>query len=121
MPLADHLGGVDGLNLLITQGKIELQHFGYIRGRSLSNCIVLCSEAENMTKEHMQLLISRIAENSTLWINGDYNQIDDLVFENNNGLIQAINILKGNELFGHVELSITERSATANLSSLFDK
>ena len=55
MPLADHLGGVDGLKMLIGQGKIELQHFGFIRGRDIKNSIVYVSEAENMTKEHLQL------------------------------------------------------------------
>ena len=120
MPLADHLGGLDGLNLLITQGKIELQHLGFVRGRDLKDAIIICSEAENMTKAHLQLIISRMAENTTLWINGDFKQVDDLVFENNNGLIKTINMLKGNELFGHVTLEITERSKSAELASLLD-
>lgn len=121
MPLADHVGGVDGLNLLISQGKIELQHLGFIRGRDLKNAIIICSEAENMTKEHLQLIISRMGENTTLWINGDYRQVDDMIFEQNNGLIKSINLLKGNELFGHVTLEITERSKSAELASLLDE
>lgn len=121
MPLADHVGGVDGLNLLISQGKIELQHLGFIRGRDLKNAIIICSEAENMTKEHLQLVISRMGDNTTLWINGDYKQVDDMIFEHNNGLIKCINLLKGNELFGHVTLEITERSKSAELASLLDE
>ena len=121
MPLADHLGGLDGLNLLITQGKIELQHLGFVRGRDLRDSIIICSEAENMTKSHLQLIISRMGENTTLWVNGDYKQVDDYVFENNNGLIKSINMLKGNELFGHVTLEITERSKSAELASLLDE
>jgi len=120
MPLADHVGGVDGLKMLIEQRKIELQHFGFIRGRDIKNSIIYVSEAENMTKEHIQLLIGRIAEGSTLWINGDFKQVDDIIFERNSGLKQIINCLKGNELFGCVELSITERSKTAQLASLLD-
>lgn len=120
MPLADHVGGVDGLKMLINQGKVELQHFGFIRGRDIKNSIVYVSEAENMTKEHIQLLISRIAEGSTLWINGDFKQVDDTIFERNSGLKQIINCLKGNELFGCVELNITERSKTAQLAALLD-
>ena len=118
MPLADHLGGVDGLKMLIGQGKIELQHFGFIRGRDIKNSIVYVSEAENMTKEHLQLLISRLAEGSTLWLNGDFKQVDADIFERNSGLKQIINCLKGNELFGCVELNITERSKTAQLADL---
>ena len=120
MPLADHVGGVDGLKMLIDQRKIELQHFGFIRGRDIKNSIVYVSEAENMTKEHLQLLISRLAEGSTLWLNGDFKQVDADIFERNSGLKQIIKCLKGNELFGCVELNITERSKTAQLASLLD-
>jgi len=118
MPLADHLGGIDGLKMLIGQGKIELQHFGFIRGRDIKNSIVYVSEAENMTKEHLQLLISRLAEGSSLWLNGDFKQVDADIFERNSGLKQIIKCLKGNELFGCVELNITERSKTAQLADL---
>jgi len=120
MPLADHVGGVDGLKMLIDQRKIELQHFGFIRGRDIKNSIVYVSEAENMTKEHIQLLISRIGEGSTLWLNGDFKQVDADIFERNSGLKQIIKCLKGNELFGCVELNVTERSKTAQLASLLD-
>jgi PhoH-like ATPase len=118
MPLADHIGGVDGLEMFINQGKIEIQHLGFIRGRDIKNSIIYCTEAENMTKEHIQLLISRLAEGSSLWLNGDFKQIDHSIFEKNNGLKQVINILKGNELFGCVELDIVERSNVAQLAEL---
>jgi len=118
MPLGDHVGGIEGLKMLIEQRKIELQHFGFIRGRDIKNSIVYVSEAENMTKEHIQLLISRIAEDSSLWLNGDFKQVDADIFERNSGLKEIIKCLKGNELFGCVELNITERSKTAQLADL---
>jgi len=120
MPLADHVGGVDGLTKLIDDGVIVLQHLGFIRGRDIKKSLIYCSEAENMTKEHIQLLISRLSDGSALWLNGDFKQIDDKIFERNSGLKQVINKLKGNELFGCVELSITERSKTAQLADLLD-
>ena len=73
-----------------------------------------------MTREHIQLLIGRLAEGSALWLNGDFKQIDDDLFERNSGLKQTINRLKGQELFGCVELNITERSKTAQLADLLD-
>lgn len=118
MPLADHVGGVDELKLLLNKGTVEIQHLGFLRGRDIKNSIVYVSEAENLTKEHIQLIISRIAEGSTLWLNGDFKQQDHKIFEKNNGLKQTINILKGNQRFGCVELSITERSKTAELADL---
>ena len=120
MPLADHVGGVDGLTKLIDDGVIVLQHLGFIRGRDIKKSLIYCSEAENMTKEHIQLLISRLSNGSALWLNGDFKQIDDKIFERNSGLKQVINKLKGNELFGCVELNITERSKTAQLADLLD-
>ena len=120
MVMADHLGGVDGLELLITQQKIEIGHLGFMRGRDIKNTIIMCSEAENMTKEHIQLLIGRVGEGSALWLNGDYRQTDDNVFENNNGLIKSIERLKGNHKFGFVKLKTTERSETAQLADLLD-
>ena len=120
MPLADHLGGESGLEMFINQGKIEIQHLGFIRGRNISNSIIYCSESENMTKEHMQLLIGRVADGSTLWINGDNKQIDDKVFERNNGLSILVDKLKGNRKFATVALQKTERSETAALADILD-
>ena len=70
MSLADHLGGTDGLGFMVSHGQIEIVHLGFIRGRDIKNSIILCSEAENMTKEHIQLLLGRVGEGSALWING---------------------------------------------------
>lgn len=120
MPLADHLGGESGLEMFINQGKIEIQHLGFIRGRNITNSIIYCSESENMTKEHMQLLIGRVAEGSTLWINGDNKQVDDKVFERNNGLSILVDKLKGNSKFATVMLQKTERSETAALADILD-
>lgn len=120
MIMADHVGGLDSLDLLIKQDRIELQHLGLIRGRDIKNSIIICSEAENMTKEHVQLLIGRVGENSALWLNGDQRQVDKQVFENNNGLMTAIRKLSGHELFAHVHLEKTERSATAAMADLLD-
>lgn len=120
MPLADHVGGEDGLDLMIRQGRVEIQHLGFIRGRDIKNSIIICSESENMTKEHIQLLIGRVGDGSALWLNGDYKQVDELIFETNSGLVSAINKLKGNPLFAFVKLEKTERSETAALADLLD-
>lgn len=120
MPLADHLGGETGLDMQIMQGNIEIQHLGFIRGRDFKNSIIYCSEAENLSKEHMQLLIGRIGENSSLWVNGDFKQTDKALFRMNNGLISAVQKLAGHEKFGYVQLKKTERSETAAMADLLD-
>lgn len=120
MPLADHLGGMAGLEMFVNQGRIEIQHLGFMRGRDIKDSIIYCSEAENMTKEHIQLLIGRVGEGSALWLNGDFKQTDMKVFDDNNGLYRLIEKLQGNKLFGVIQLIKTERSETAALADLLD-
>lgn len=120
MPLADHLGGETGLDMQIMQGNIEIEHLGFIRGRDFKNSIIYCSEAENLSKDHMQLIISRIGEGSSLWINGDFKQTDKPIFRMNNGLLSSIQKLAGHEKFGYVQLQKTERSETAAMVDLLD-
>jgi len=120
MPIADHVGGVDGLERLIVDNVLEIQHLGFIRGRDIKKSIIISSEAENLTKEHVQLLIGRVGEGSNLWLDGDLKQTDKEVFAKNSGLEIAIDKLKGNPLFGYVHLIKSERSPTAQLADLLD-
>ena len=119
-PLSDALGGDVALERAIIDGWVKLEHLGPIRGRSYKRSIIYCSEAENLTKEHIQLLIGRVGEDSVLWLNGDLRQIDDVVFESNNGLRKAIECLTGQHRFGVVYMPISERSETAKLADLLD-
>ena len=120
MPLADHIGGVEALEMMINQGKIEIVHFGQIRGRDLKNSIIMCSEVENMTKEHIQLLIGRVGEGSVLWLDGDVKQVDMEVFRQNSGMQIALERLQGHHRFGYVKVLKTERSDTAAMADLLD-
>lgn len=119
-PLADHLGGREGLSLKIMEGVIEIEHLGFIRGRDIKNAIIYCTEAENLTREHVQLLISRVGDGCSIWLNGDFRQTDSSLFRMNNGLLSAVQRLAGQEKFGYVQLQKTERSETAALADLLD-
>lgn len=120
MVLADHLGGETGLEMQIMAGHISIEYIGDIRGRDYKNCILYCTEAENLTKEHVQLLMGRIGVGSTLWLDGDYKQVDSPVFRMNNGLLSAVQKLSGHERFGYVKLNKVERSETASMADLLD-
>ena len=119
-PFMDHAGGPDGVTRLMQQGKLEVIPLGFLRGRSLRNSIILSSEAENLTKEHIQLLIGRVDSGSQLWLDADLKQRDKVVFEKSAGVETLIERLKGNKLFGYVHLVKTERSETAQLADLLD-
>lgn len=120
MPLADALGGIDGLHHMMGKGKIEIVPLGMIRGRDFKNSLIFCSECENLTKQQVQLIIGRVGEGSSLWFDGDTKQVDKTVFEKNSGLATMIDRLKGHHRFGYVQLQKTERSETAAMADLLD-
>lgn len=121
MPLADHLGGKDVLESQMMLGKVEVEHLGFLRGRDIKHSVIFCSEAEHLTREHVQLLLGRVAEGSILILDSDLRQIDKKTFEKDNGIAAVINCLKGNRLFGYVHLKESVRSETAKLADLLDK
>ena len=120
-PLIDHCGGEFGLERLIEEGRVEIAYLGHLRGRDIRNSLIICSEAENLTKQHLQLLLGRVGEGSNLWLDADLRQRDKQIFEKTAGIENMIEKLKGNPLFGYIHLEKTERSATACLADLLDE
>ena len=115
-PFYDHSGGTEGVIKLVEEGMLEVIPLGFLRGRSIRNAIIISSEAENLTKEHIQLLIGRVDEGSNLWLDADLRQRDRVVFERSAGIETMIERLTGEELFGYVHLVKSERSKTAELA-----
>ena len=115
-PMMDHVGGEDGAKMLIYGKKLEIIPLPFLRGRSIKNAIIISSEAENLTKEHIQLLLGRVDEGSHLWMDADLKQRDRTVFEKSAGIEKMIERLSGEPLFGYVHLIKSERSATARLA-----
>ena len=120
MPLADHAGGADGIKKMLENGTLEIIPLGHLRGRSLRNSIVFCTECENLTRQHIQLLMGRIDEGSQLWLDGDCKQRDRAIFEQSAGLERMIERLAGNKLFAHIHLEKSERSEVAALADMLD-
>lgn len=120
MPLADHAGGEDGIKKMLENGTLEVIPLGHLRGRSLRNSIVFCTECENLTRQHIQLLMGRIDEGSQLWLDGDTKQRDRAIFEQSAGLERMVERLAGNKLFAHIHLEKSERSEVAALADLLD-
>lgn len=120
MPIADHVGGMEGLTQLLENGRLEIVHLGHLRGRDIKNAVIISSEAENLTTGHVQLMIGRVGEGSQLWLDGDQKQTDKKTFDNDSGMARAIEKLRGNRLFGYVHLEKAERSETAQLADLLD-
>ena len=119
-PLCDHAGGEQGVIRLIEQGRLEVMPLGFLRGRSIKNSIILCSEAENLTREHLQLIIARVDEGSKLLIDADCRQRDRAIFDKQKGIETMIEKLKDQRLFSWVHLIKSERSETAALADLLN-
>lgn len=118
--VGDHVGGMDGLKMLMQRGCFEISPLGYLRGRDFKNSIIFCDECENLTTAQVQLLIGRIGEGSQLWMAGDWKQTDKKIFETDSGLNKAIDRLKGKPLFAYVHLEKSERSAASAYADYLD-
>lgn len=61
---------------LIVAGKIKFEVLNYLRGATLSNAVIVCDEAQNMTVEEMILATTRIGRSSKIIFTGDFFQSD---------------------------------------------
>lgn len=58
------------------QGIIEVLPIAFIRGLSIDNSIIIVDEAQNISFDNMESILTRIGENSKMIIIGDTKQID---------------------------------------------
>lgn len=106
------------IDQMIQDEKIVITPLAYIRGRSLSDVMIIVDEAQNLTPHEVKTIITRAGENTKIIFTGDVNQIDTpYLDEQSNGLSFVIDKLKGNPLFAHIALIHGERSALANLAN----
>jgi phosphate starvation-inducible PhoH-like protein len=68
--------GEELTNKLLEAGYIKMEVFGSIRGRSLSNCIILFDEFQNVTDNNGKTLLTRFSEHTKVIALGDSNQVD---------------------------------------------
>lgn len=118
-PFIDHVGETE-VESMINNGSLIVEPLQFLRGRNFERTIIMCSEAENLTKEHIQLIIARAAEGSIVMFDADNRQRDKAIFEKSKGIETMIERFKGNKLFGYVHLVKGERSATASLADILN-
>jgi phosphate starvation-inducible PhoH-like protein len=82
-------------------GQIEVAPLAFMRGRTLSNAVILLDEAQNTTSMQMKMFLTRLGEGSRMIVTGDPTQID-LPPGQRSGLVEAVRILDGVEGVGHV-------------------
>ena len=60
----------------ISDGFIEIVPVSFMRGRTFVNSVVIVDEAQNVTHEQMEMIVTRIGKGSKMIICGDDNQVD---------------------------------------------
>jgi phosphate starvation-inducible PhoH-like protein len=83
---------------------IQIAPLAFMRGRTLSDAVVILDEAQNTTPQQIRMFLTRMGWNTKMIITGDMTQID-LPRSQKSGLVEALEILRGVEGIGIVELN----------------
>jgi len=103
---------------LVENGKIEVEAISYIRGRSFQNVILIIDELQNVGKDVVKTILSRVGENTFVVVSGDPSQIDvSYLSKNNNGLTHLINKFRGQDFYGHVTFTKCVRSEVSEAAA----
>ena len=92
------------LQEMMEKHVIQIAPLAFMRGRTLSDAVVILDEAQNTTCAQIRMFLTRMGWNTKMMITGDMTQID-LPREQKSGLKEALGILTGIEGIGVVELT----------------
>ena len=119
--LTTKFGDRYAVDLLLSQNKLKLVSMADCRGMEISDSEILwITESQNTSIDLIKLCLSRVSSGAKVFIEGDYlSQVDSNAFDgNNNGLKRMIDVFKGHEEFGYVQLQNVWRSKISQLCEL---
>ena len=102
---------------------IQIAPLAFMRGRTLSDAVVILDEAQNTTPQQIRMFLTRMGWNTKMIITGDMTQID-LPHSQKSGLVEALDILKDVEGIGIVELNrkdIVRHKLVTNIVNAYEK
>ena len=111
------------LREMMEQNIIQIAPLAFMRGRTLSDAVVILDEAQNTTTAQIKMFLTRMGMNTKMIITGDMTQID-LPHNVQSGLRQALHILKGVEGIAFVELTredIVRHKLVTRIVNAYDK
>ena len=88
---------------MMEKHMIQIAPLAFMRGRTLSDAVVILDEAQNTTPAQIRMFLTRMGWNTKMIITGDTSQID-LPRTQKSGLIEALHILSNVEGIGVVRL-----------------
>lgn len=115
--------GLDNILRLYEGGVLEILPLNFARGRNIENSIIFVNEAQNLTEDHVKLLIGRVAEGTRIFFDGDIKQTDKKIFKDKNGLKLLLRLHESEEfasIFSVVRLEKTERSKAARAAQYLE-
>lgn len=81
---------------------IQIAPLAFMRGRTLSDAVIILDEAQNTTTHQIKMFLTRLGMNAKMVITGDITQID-LPPSQLSGLKHALRVLKGVKGIGNIE------------------
>lgn len=88
---------------MMEKNIIQIAPLAFMRGRTLSDAVVILDEAQNTTTAQLRMFLTRMGWNTKMVITGDMTQID-LPRGQRSGLAESLEILKDVEGIGFVSL-----------------
>jgi phosphate starvation-inducible PhoH-like protein len=91
----------------IENGTIQIAPLAFMRGRTLSDAVVILDEAQNSTISQIKMFLTRMGLNTKMIVTGDITQID-LPYQQKSGLIDALQILKNIKGIAKIEFDVKD-------------
>jgi phosphate starvation-inducible PhoH-like protein len=95
------------LDKLEKEENIELVSLAHFRGRTFDNAVCIVDEFQNLTKQQLQMVLSRLGKDSLMILTGDKHQID-LKFKNDSA-IHEVPKIKGSKFVNEIILKDNHR------------
>ena len=102
---------------------IQIAPLAFMRGRTLSDAVVILDEAQNTTTAQLRMFLTRMGTNTKMIVTGDMTQID-LPRGQHSGLKEAVAVLDGIKGIGIVNLSskdIVRHKLVTQIVKAYDK
>jgi phosphate starvation-inducible protein PhoH and related proteins len=104
-------------------GEIEIAPLAFMRGRTLSNAVIILDEAQNTSSMQMKMFLTRLGENSRMIVTGDPSQVD-LPYGQISGLTEATRLLakvEGVEQIVYTAQDVIRHELVARIVEAYDQ
>lgn len=111
------------LQEMIEKHVIQIAPLAFMRGRTLSDAVVILDEAQNTTTAQIKMFLTRMGMNTKMIITGDCTQID-LPRSVRSGLLQALEVLRDVEGISFIEMNdkdIIRNKLVTKIVKAYDK